>query len=62
MKTSDIMNIFGLSVYSDKELKTDEEILNLIRSCKKLTDAMRIETKKRYRKGEVIYADTTRGK
>jgi hypothetical protein len=45
MTTGQIMKIFGLSAFNDKELKSDEEILKMIESCKKLSDSMSCEYK-----------------
>ena len=53
MKANDIYKVFGLSVFNDKVLRTDEDILRVIKNCKKLTDSMRVEESemiKHYRK------------
>lgn len=47
MRVNDIYRIFGLSVFNDKELTTDEDILRVIENCKKLTDSMRMEDKQK---------------
>lgn len=43
MRANDIYKVFGLSVFNDKVLRTDKDILRVIKNCKKLSDSMRVE-------------------
>ena len=43
MKLSEIMGIFGITAFSDRELKDEADILRTIEHCKKLGDSMKVD-------------------
>jgi hypothetical protein len=52
MRASEIFKIFGLQIFQDKELSSDQEILKTIERCKQLAESMRMDLDERHKKAQ----------